>query len=151
MMTDSQIFNALFGGGNYTLPKLIKVDHDTAGTYYLVDDVVDHIYDGHTYKASSFTYTAPASDGTGGTLSIDAKANELIAWVENADEHYSLTVVGALLENGDIQPLRQYKHFHGSISYSEDMTIEFTLAGDDRLDMTSNPYMYDTETNPGNA
>jgi hypothetical protein len=150
-MTDAQIFNALFSGGNFSLPYLIELSHETAGTFYLIDDKTDKTYNGHTYKASSFTYTAPGKDGNGGTLSIDAKDNELIEWVENADENYTLSVVGALIEDGSIQPLRQYRHFHGSISYSDNMEIEFTLQGDDRLDMTFNPYMYDTDSNPGNA
>lgn len=151
-MTDAQIFERLFNGGNYSLPYLIKFEHSDAGTIRLVNNNEDVTFNNEVYKASTFDYTPPSSDGTGGSLKISSLPgeNELFEFVENADDNYSLLVVGLLVENTP-QAIRVYKHFHGVANVDEKGNIEFSLDSDDRLEMTFPPYVFDTDNNRGNA
>lgn len=152
-MTENEIFKLLFGGGNYSLPYLLKFTHQTAGTVCLVDNNEDIVFNGETYHGTSLTYTPPNNEGTNGTLSISSEPNDntLFEFFENADQDYRLDVVGALLKDGTIQSIKQYRHFYGSISVDEKGTIDFQLGSDDRLDMTFTPYKFDTDNNRGNA
>lgn len=150
-MTDAQLFNRLFGGGNFSLPFLIKFTHTTT-VIRLVNDNKSIEYDGDTYNISSFDYTPPDNKGEGATLSIKADDdNGLMEFIENADSSYSLEVVGLLVEGNTVQQLNVYKHFYGSVSCSEDKTLEFELGRDDRLDLQFCPYTFDTDNNRANA
>lgn len=150
-MTENEIFHALFNGGNITLPYLIKLHHATAGDLFLINNNEAVDYEGNTYAVSNFEYNPPSIKGEGGSLTISAIDNTLIEWVENADENYTLEVIGLLISGGTVQKIRGYRHFHGSVSYGSDMSIEFTLEGDDRQNMTFNVYVYDTDNNRGNT
>lgn len=152
-MTNNEIFNLLFNGGNFVLPYLLKFTHISAGSVLLVNNNEDIVFNGETYHGASVTYTPPNNDGTSGSLTIDSVPgeNNLFEFLENADENYRLDVVGTILQDGTIQTLKQYKHFYGSISVDEKGTIEFQLGSDDRLDMMFTPYKFDTDNNPGNA
>lgn len=145
------IFDKLFNGGRYALPYLVTFSHPAAGDICVINNNESVTYNGKVYSVSSFDYTPPQSDGTGASLTITGIDNELIEWAENADSKLSITVDGVLLENGEVYPLKNYKHFYGSLSYGDDLSLEFSLGGDDRLDMTFNPYVYDTDNNRGNA
>ena len=147
----SHIFDKLFNGGRYALPYLVKFNHPTAGTYCFVNNNENVEYNDEEYIASSFDYTPPKNDGTGATLTITGVDNELVEWIENSDSRISIEIVGVLIEDGSVFEIRQYRHFFGSVSYSDDMSLEFNLGSDDRLDMTFNPYVYDTDNNRGNA
>lgn len=150
-MTQSQIYRLLFEGGNYAKQYLIKLSHPTAGVLRLVNNNEDVVYEEQTYKASSFDYTSPNLQGDSGSLSISIVDNEnLFEWVDNADCRYSLEVTG-ILNGGDIQPLKSYKHFYGSVSLGDNNQLEFNLENDGRLNMTFNVYKYDTDLNRGNA
>jgi hypothetical protein len=59
--------------------------------------------------------------------------------------------VGLIAEGGEVQRLKQYIHFYGTVSYSENMELNFELGTDDRLEMTFPPYKFDAETNKGNT
>ena len=78
------------------------------------------------------------------------KITEYNEWVENADDRYSLEVVGVLV-GSEIQPIRSFRHFYGTVSMGADNTLSFSLENDGRLGMTFNVYKYDTDLNPGNA
>lgn len=151
-MTDAQIFERLFNGGNYSLPYLIKFEHETAGTIRLVNNNVDIEFNNETYAAATFNYTAPGSDGKGASLKISSLPgeNELFEFLENTDETYKLTVVGLIVE-GEPQAIHIYTHFHGSATVDEKGNIEFNLEDDDRLNMNFPPYTFDTDNNRGNA
>lgn len=151
-MTDSQILEKLFNGGNYSLHYLIKLEHATAGVIRLINNNESYEINGEVYEASSFEYDPPATDGSGGALRVTSPSgsNKVFEFVENADENYKLVVVGVLIDN-EVQILTNYVHFHGSVSVDEKGTIEFSLEDDDRLQMTFPPYVYDTDNNRGNA
>lgn len=150
-MNEFEIFHKLFNGGNYSLPYLIRLHHAEAGDLFFINNNENVVFENQLYTNASFKYNAPNNKGEGGSLSISGIGNTLIEWVENADEHYTLEIVGLLIQSGTIQKIKGFKHFHGSISYSHDMNVEFTLDGDDRLQMSFNPYVYDTDNNRGNA
>lgn len=149
-MTEREIWHLLFGGGKYSEHYLIHLHHDTAGDIYVVNNNESITFDEQTYAVSSFNYSRPDANGNGGSLSITCVDNDVINFIENADDKLTLEVVGVLVNN-DVQRVRGYRHFHGSVSYANNYQAEFTLQGDDRLEMTFTPYVYDTDNNPGNA
>lgn len=151
-MTEAQIFEKLYNGGNYSLPYLIKFEHETAGVIRLVNNNVSIEFEGEIYEASTFDYTPPNNDGTGASLKINSNPgeNDLFEFIENSDDKYILSVVGLIVDN-EAQPIRAYKHFHGVANIDEKGAIEFELEDDDRLNMTFPPYVYDTDNNRGNA
>lgn len=155
-MTETEAFNKIFEGGAIALPFLIKFTHPTAGTLRFINNTESVTYDGELYTAASFKYTPPDANGESAELSIDGINTGLIEFVENADSDYSLSIVGILLEGqGDnvhsVQPIRCYRHFYGSVSYTESMQLDFKLGADNRLDMIFNPYTFDTDNNRANA
>ena len=150
-MTKSEIFNFLFTSGNFTRPWLIKMTHPDAGILYFINNNEPVAYDGKIYKAANFEYTQLDLSGEGARLDIFATDNyEIIEWVEKADCHYSLEVAGALI-NGEVQPVKSFRHFYGSVSMGDDNKLSFALESDGRLDMVFTAYKYDTDLNRGNA
>ena len=150
-MTAAQIYRLLFEGGNYAKQWLIKLSHETAGDLYYVNNNENVTFDSQLYKAANFDYTPPNQNGEGGSLSISTVDNDdLFEWVENADYRYSLEVVG-ILNGSEVQELRAYKHFYGSVSMGENNELIFSLESDGKLGMTFNVYKYDTDTNRGNS
>lgn len=150
-MTRAQIFNLLFNGGNYTKQFLIKFSHPTAGVLRFINNNEAVVYEDATYTPANYEYTPPDSQGAGASLSIGIADNyQIVEWVENADDRYTLEVIGEL-NNGTVQPIRAYKHFYGTVSMSDDGKLSFSLENDGRLDMVFTVYKYDTDLNRGNA
>lgn len=152
-MTDIQIFNALFDGGKFTKPYLIKFTNKTSDVIRLVNDNQIFLYQGETYKPASFEYTQPNNTGLGATLSISSIPNEnnIFEFIENLNDKYRLDVVGVINAAGDVQPIKQYVHFYGNVTADEKGTLNFNLGSDDRWDMNFTSYKYDTDNNKGNA
>lgn len=150
-MTDEEAFNRLLNGGVFSVPYLLKFSCVGCTDVCVVNNIDDVVYDGTTYKAASFEYLPPDNMGSGASLKINAFDNNLIEFVENANENYRLDVIGIIAENGEVQPLKQYKHFYGTVSYNEKEELNFELGTDDRLEMTFPPYKFDTDTNRGNT
>ena len=150
-MTQEAIYNLLFNGGNYTKPYLIRFSHPTAGVLRFVNNNEAVEYENTVYNPANFSYTPPDSKGEGGSLEIGIADNaSIVEWVENADDRYSLEVVGVLI-GSEVQPIRSYRHFYGTASMGAENTISFSLENDGRLNMTFNVYKYDTDLNRGNA
>lgn len=150
-MNITQIFNALFNGGNYTKPFLIKLSHPTAGTLRFINNNEAVTYQNQTYQPANFSYNPPDSQGSGASLEIGIADNyQIVEWVANADERYSMEVIGCLYD-GEVQQIRAYKHFYGTVSMADDGKIVFALEDDGRLGMVFTVYKYDTALNPGNA
>lgn len=150
-MTQAEIFNLLFNGGNFARPWLLKITHPTAGTLRYVNNNEQVTYDEEVYKPANFDYTPPNNMGEGAKLDISATDNyEIVEWLENADCRYSLEVVGVLINNS-VQETRCYKHYYGTVSMSEDNKLSFSPENDGRLDMVFTVYKYDTDLNRGNA
>lgn len=150
-MTQAEIFNHLFNGGNFTRPYLIKFTHPTAGTLRYVNNNESVTYKGELYKTANFDYIQPNKAGEGAKLDISATDNyEVVEWIENADCHYVLEVVGAL-NNGTVQEIKCFKNFYGTVSMSDDNKLSFSLESDGRLDMVFTVYKYDTDLNRGNS
>lgn len=150
-MTSEDVFKLLFGGGNVTLPYLIEFSHPSLDSILLVNNTEDIVFDGKTYKASSFEYEEPDNQGDGGTLNISGIDNDLIEFVDEADYKYKLSVIGVLCADNEIKKLKGINHFYGSVSYDQTQQMNFNLGKDDRLDMVFTCYMYDTDSNAGNA
>ena len=151
--TEAQLFNKYFNGGKYALPYLLefRLTSDATEVIRLANNTEDIIYNNNTYTASSFDYVPPDSKGKGATLNISGVDNDLIEFVENADENWRLDVIGVIAEDGSVTAVKQYVHFLGSVSYDQNMELQFQLGTDDRLDMDFPPYKFDTETNQGNT
>lgn len=151
-MTDSQIFEKLFNGGNFALPYLIEFSHPNAEAVRLVNNNENIVFNNKTYLAANFDYIPPSYDGTGASLNISSlpAENNLFEFLDAADDKYILKVIGLIVEN-EVQQIKAYRHFHGTATMTEAGKISFTLEGDDRLNMTFPPYVYDTDNNRGNA
>lgn len=149
--SDSQLFEKYLYGGKFSLPFLLKFRCSGLSSVYLVNDNVNVIYENKTYIATSFEYSPGDMSGKGATLKISGIENDLVQFIELANENARLDVVGVISENGEVQALKQYKHFFGSVSYTEKNEITFTLTEDERFNMTFPPYKFDNETNKGNT
>lgn len=150
-LTRAQIFNLLFSGGNYAKQYLLKLTHPVAGTLRYVNNNEAVNYGGASYSPANFSYTQPDSKGEGASLVISATDNyQIVEWLDKADERYTLEVVG-ILNNGQVQEIRSFRHFYGTVSMAEDNKLSFSLESDGRLNMVFNVYKYDTDLNRGNA
>jgi hypothetical protein len=153
-MTQNEIFNALYSGGAFSLPYLIKMYHPAHGALYFVNNNEDVIYDGNTYTASTFKYTRPQTIGgvlKNGVLEITAIQNEVIDIIEKSDELFEVTAVGVLDAGGTITPIKSFKHQYGTAVTDEQMKVTISFTNDDRLEMTFPPYIFDADNNRGNA
>ena len=153
-MTQDEIFNALANGGAYSLPYLIQMTHPDFGTLYFVNDNQNVTYDGHTYVASAFKYTKPQTVGgvlKNGSLEITAIDNSAIDIIDTSDDLFEVTAIGLINENGDITPLKMFKHQYGTATTDETMKITIVFTNDDRLGMSFPPYVFDADNNLGNA
>lgn len=146
----NELFNKLFNGGKYALPYLIKFSCGS-NIIRLVNNNEDVTYNNETYTASSFDYTPPEYNGEGGSLDITGIESGLVEFLEEADSSIQLDVVGVLVENGEVQQLRQYQHFYGSVSFGEDLKISFQLARTDKLEIQFCPYKFDADNNRANV
>ena len=150
-MTAAQIYRLFFDGGNYAKQYLIKLSHPVAGTLRFVNNNQNVVFNNETYSPANFDYTRPDSLGGGGSLNISAIDNaDLFEWIDKADYRYMLTVVG-IINGSEVQEIKSYKHFYGSISMGDNNELNFTLENDGRLDMQFTVYKYDTDLNKGNA
>lgn len=150
-MNEKELFNRFFSGGFYSLHYLLEFSCTNFETLYFVNNSENVSFNEKTYIATGFEYTPPDSQGKGASLKITGIDNNLIEFIENANDDFRLDIVGVIAENGQIQKLKQYSHFYGSVSYDQNMELNFELASDDRLDMTFPPYKFDSDINRGNA
>lgn len=153
-MTQNEVFNALHRGGAFSLPYLIKMYHPDFGSLYFVNNNENVTYNGVTFQASTFNYTPPQTIGgvlKNGSLEITAIENNVINLIDQSDELFEITAVGALNEDGTVTAFKMYRHQYGSVTITEDMRIVLSFTNDDRLDMAFPPYIFDSNNNRGNA
>lgn len=150
-MTQSEIFNLLWGGGRFNTPYLVEFSHGST-KIYLINDNKSVAYNGHAFQISSFEYNRPDANGNGASLSILADDdNNLIEFIENADENWNMKVIGILRQDNTVQELHVYNHFYGTVASDELGNLEFQLGKDDRSELQFCPYTFDTGVNPANA
>lgn len=152
-MTQNEVFNALSNGGSFALPYLIRMQHPDFGALYFVNNNEDVTYKNNVYKASAFKYTRPQTVGgvlKKGQLQITAIGNSVIEIIDTSDELFTVDAVG-VIDDGEVTPIKSFRHQYGSVSTDESMKITITFSNDDRLDMTFPPYVFDTDNNRGNA
>lgn len=150
-MNANEIFNALFNGGKVSQHWLIEFTQGNRKVR-VVNNNESINYGGFVYSATSFNYSHPNNKGEGGSLEITCFDNDIVEFIDNADDKYSMRVVGVLAEDREtITPVNVYKHFYGSVTVGTDGNINFQLGKDDRLDMKFTVQKYDTLLNPGNA
>lgn len=153
-MTQDEVFNALQRGGAFTLPYLIKMYHPDYGALYFVNNNENVSYGGATYTASAFKYTAPKTVGgvlKNGTLEITAINNNVINIIEQSDELFTVTAVGVIDSDGEITPLKSFRHQYGTVVTDEKMKVVVTFTNDDRMEMQFPPYVFDSDNNRGYA
>ncbi|MDD7611978.1 MAG: hypothetical protein PUJ82_13805 [Spirochaetales bacterium] len=150
-LNESELFDRYFNGGAFSLPFLLKFTCPNCNTLCFIANTESVWFEGELYRHASFEYNPPDTSGKGANLRISGIDNGLVEFVENADENYRLSVVGVIAEGGEIQKVKQFTHFYGTVSYTETKELNFELGTDDRLEMTFPPYKFDSETNKGNA
>lgn len=149
----NSIFNTLRASGGYSVPYLIRLhDKDNTVQYYFINDNRSLVYDGHTYVASTFTYTPDVplqgADG-GGRLEIQVVDNLLIEALETFSTLF-LEAVGVLLENGSVEEIKTHRHKYGEAVWQE-RTLTLSFEADDRMNMTWPALIFSTYNNRGNA
>lgn len=153
-MTIDEVYRALYRGGAYSLPYLIKIQHPDYAPLYYVNNNEDIVYNGNTYKASAFKYTRPQTIGgvlRNGMLEISAIGNEVIEIIENSDELFTVEATGVIDSYGQITPIKSFRHQYGTVSTDEKMKVSISFTNDDRLEMTFPPYVFDADNNRGNT
>ena len=85
-----------------------------------------------------------------GSLEITSSDNEAIDIIDSSDELFEVRAVG-VINDGNITPIKAFKHKYGSAMTDEQMKITITFTNDDRLGMVFPPYVFDAENNHGNA
>lgn len=148
---EGELFDKLFCGGAHSFPVLVRFSRGGEEVITFTDNNEDIDFEGESYKAALFEYTPADYMGKGAQLRISAVGNTLANFVDKADDTFRLDVVAAITERGEVTPLRRYSHFMGKVSWGQDMSMNFELGQDDRLDMTFPPYKFDTDTNRGNV
>ena len=152
-MSTAELYSCFVHGGKYSLPWLITLSHDEAGTIRLVNNNEDVEYEGETYSASSFDYQRPTATGgtlSGGTLAITGVDSGIIEFFEAADETFAFQAVGCLVDD-EVQAVKFYKQQYATVGISNEMEVSIEFSGDDRLEMVFPPYVFDAENNRGNA
>lgn len=153
-MTQDEVFKALHTGGAFSLPYLIELTHPEWGTLRFINNTINMVYDGNTYQASAFKYTAPQVAGgvlKNGTLEISAAENSIIDLIDASDELLTVKAVGVLNKDGTITPFKMYRHQYGTATTDGDMKVTITFTNDDRMGMNFPPYVFDSDNNRGNA
>lgn len=141
------IYRQLAEGGGYNLPYLVHLYTGDGATHiYLINDNADMTYRGHTYAASSFTYS-PNLDGDS-TFNVElAEHDEIIDLLEE-NEYFSVEVTGIL--NGDeVEEIGQYRHKYGEGTW-DGAKLEMKLNKDDRGGMTFPALIFNSYNNRGN-
>lgn len=146
-MTENYIFNRLFNGGRYSLPWLLHFTTSN-GDLFFVNALEDISFDGNIYKASTFAYTEPNNQGSGGSLKITLVDNTLIEELDTSDT-LKLKVTGLISEDGTVEPVHVYTHMSAEASWNSNMELQLTLNADDRMTMTFPPYVFDSDNNRG--
>lgn len=148
-MDTQQLWHTLQHSGPYSLPFLLEVQDTQKNTcLYLVNDTQDCVYNGNTYKASSFDYT-PQAQGKA-TLTIDlVKQDTLIDLIRNS-QSIQAKITGVLCQDGSVTPIKHYVHTSGTVSWDATKAT-ITFSGDDRFGMTFPALIFNSYNNRGNT
>jgi hypothetical protein len=146
----NKIFATLFSmQGGYSLPVLVRLHHKgnpIQEDWRLTNAATPVDFEGERYESVPMEYTPPATqDGIrrGGQLQIAVEDNDLINWLDAADDSVEITVTAVILEIGqDPLPMGEIRHACGSVSWDGEK-ITWRLAQDDRLHMQINPWKFD--------
>ncbi len=136
--------------GAYNLPWLIKLTGGTTNLFF-VNDVINIIYNGNTYVASTFNYAPNKMESGfsgGGTLDISVIDNTVINLVE-INPSVKMEVVGVLSDDSGVSEVKKYNHSYGTISGNR-LKITFKFEKDDRLSMTFPALIFNHYNNRGN-
>lgn len=141
------IYRLLAEGGGYTLPYLAHLWTPGGESHiYLINDNTDLEYGGHTYKASSFTYS-PGDDGNG-SLGVELAEHDGI--IDILEENYSFNVEAVGILNGQtVVKLGQFRHKYGEATW-DGAKLEMKLEKDDRGSMTFPALIFNSYNNRGN-
>lgn len=153
-LTADNIYNTIGRSGKYALPYLVKFYHKDFGTIYLVNNNEDIVYNGITYKASSFKYTRPKTKSgvlQNGSIEATILDNTMSELVQKSDYLLTVDAIGVLAKDGTVTPFSRYHHQYGTATIDNDMKISFTFSNDDRLNMIFPPYIFDADNNRGNV
>lgn len=140
------IFKSLSNGGGFSLPYLLHI-HDDTSHIYVINDCDDLTYQGHTYKASNFTFTPNGN----GESSLDIELVEADGMIDMLENNYSFSVdvIGVFCDGG-VTEMGQYRHQYGEGTW-DGKSLKLKLDKDDRLDMTFPALTFNAYNNRGNS
>lgn len=138
------VFKELVEGGAYTLPFLLHIYNDDTHIY-LINDNEDVTYSGHVFSATAFNY----QPGTNGDAVLECSLidkPELLNYVLG-ERAFKCDLVG-VYKGGEVVPLETYRHKYGEATWNEG-SLQISLNGDDRGEMTFPALIYNSYNNRG--
>lgn len=150
-MTRSEIYSALFNGGRYTLPYLVKFSAPDLESIALVNSDEDIEFEGTLYRSATLKYQEPDMTGNGGSLSVAMEGTDLVEFLDRADWRMKVDVTGVMNADGTVTKLGCYRHMNCTASWGRSMELSLQLNPDDRLDMAFPPYIFDSSNNRGGS
>lgn len=134
-------------GGGYNLPFLLHLyDPDGVTHIYLINDNRDMEYNGHTYLASTFTYS-PNLEGES-TLNVElVEHDEIIDLLE--DNYYLRVEITGVFNGEEVEEIGQYKHKYGEGTW-DGKKLDLKLDKDDRGEMSFPALTFNSYNNRGN-
>ena len=150
-------FSTLFNrDGSYNLPVLIELKHPNKASWYFTNNDQDIKYGSNLYKSTLMSFIFPGSrDGVpvGGEFEIDVdvqtdSGDELLKWFDEATHETSIDITGLINDAGEIRQIARLSQRHGNVTWNGEK-ITWSLGEDERMNMQSNPWIFDFESLTG--
>lgn len=138
------IYKELTEGGLFTMPFLLHI-YDESANIYLINDNVNLLHDGHTYRAGSFYYN-PAANGDA-TLEASIFDNVNLLNIIERTRRFNCELIG-VYKGGEIVQLAAYKHQYGDATWDGER-FQIKLNADDRGSMTFPALIFNSYNNRG--
>ncbi|MBR1713485.1 MAG: hypothetical protein IJ717_00875 [Treponema sp.] len=141
------IYKKLIEGGGYSLPFLVHLSSASGKNIYLVNNIDDIDYDGHRYKAASFSYTP--SDTGDSSFSVEIAEHDEIIDILEDERAFNVEVTG-IFNGEEVEEISAYRHSSGEGTW-DGAKLEMKLNKDERGTMTFPALIFNSYNNRGNA
>ena len=141
------IYKKLIEGGGYSLPFLVHLSSASGKNIYLVNNIDDIDYDGHRYKAASFSYTP--SDTGDSSFSVEIAEHDEIIDILEDERAFNVEVTG-IFNGEEVEEISAYRPSSGEGTW-DGAKLEMKLNKDERGTMTFHALIFNSYNNRGNA
>lgn len=141
------IYKELCTGGGFSLPFLLNVySTDKSIDLYLINDKQDFVYNGKTYKASTFNYNPSTQTDT--VLSIELVQDDRFIDLLESQSELNVDAIG-IFYNGAVSEIQSFSNKFGEATW-DGKKLDLQLYKDDRGDMTFPAMIFNSYNNRGN-